>query len=337
MNAALAWLLWSQRDLLVRALIVILGLLLAFMILIFVPLMVVTGQLGSGGNPSVPEGADIPAVFIPVYREAERVYKVNWLILAALHKTESSYGENQGPSSAGAIGHMQFLPSTWTGYKDAYKRGERPGGVPEVKPHPNTADVFDATMAAALYIKGLGGGMDLDEKMLAALTRYKGTPPASIPYAKETLAIAKAWQKRQPAGGELELIPGSVGGRLSKPVSGAIVSGFGMRWGRLHAGVDIAATTNTPIAAAESGRITLKGTVGGYGKYACIYHASVRVTTCYAHMIAYGSITVGQRVRRRSLIGYVGCSGHCYGPHLHFEVRRGSSPRSQPVDPMSWF
>jgi murein DD-endopeptidase MepM/ murein hydrolase activator NlpD len=102
------------------------------------------------------------------------------------------------------------------------------------------------------------------------------------------------------------------------PVNGPVVSGFGPRWGRMHEGIDIAVPSGTPIRAALSGTISLAGPTGGYGNYTCISHSG-GLSTCYAHQSSFartsGSISQG------SILGYVGCTGHCFGDHLHFEVR----------------
>jgi murein DD-endopeptidase MepM/ murein hydrolase activator NlpD len=116
--------------------------------------------------------------------------------------------------------------------------------------------------------------------------------------------------------------PGS--GGLIWPVNGPIVSGFGMRWGRLHAGVDIAVPAGTPIRAAQSGRVVLLGWTGGYGNYTCIQHTGA-LSTCYAHQSRYAT-SMGASVSQGDVIGYVGCTGHCFGDHLHFETRINGSP-----------
>lgn len=113
------------------------------------------------------------------------------------------------------------------------------------------------------------------------------------------------------------------------PVSGPVVSPFGMRWGRLHAGIDIAVPAGTPIRAAKSGSIVLAAPTSGYGNYTCIDHGG-GLSTCYAHQSSY-AITSGS-VPQGDVIGYVGCTGHCYGDHLHFEVRINGAP----VDPMGY-
>jgi murein DD-endopeptidase MepM/ murein hydrolase activator NlpD len=116
------------------------------------------------------------------------------------------------------------------------------------------------------------------------------------------------------------------------PVNGPVVSGFGWRWGAMHEGIDIAVPAGTPIRAAAAGTIILvqsEAESGGYGNYTCISHGG-SLSTCYAHQSSF-AITSGS-VRQGDVIGYVGCTGHCFGDHLHFEVRINGSA----VDPMGY-
>ena len=122
--------------------------------------------------------------------------------------------------------------------------------------------------------------------------------------------------------------PGS--GGLIWPVNGPIVSPFGMRWGRLHAGVDIAVPSGTAVHAAKSGRVLIAGWVSGYGNYTCIGHGG-GLSTCYGHQSSIG-VSVGQSVSQGQVIGASGCTGHCFGPHVHFETRINGVP----VDPMGY-
>ena len=122
------------------------------------------------------------------------------------------------------------------------------------------------------------------------------------------------------------LVHGS--GDLVWPVAGSVVSPFGQRWGRLHAGIDIAAGAGTAIYAAQDGRVVLRGPTGGYGNYVCVQHTA-RLTTCYAHLSRFLT-RMGKTVRQGETIGLVGCTGHCFGDHLHFETWVGG----RPVDPM---
>jgi murein DD-endopeptidase MepM/ murein hydrolase activator NlpD len=113
------------------------------------------------------------------------------------------------------------------------------------------------------------------------------------------------------------------------PVDGAVTSPFGMRWGRLHAGIDIAVPSGTPIRAAQSGSIALAAPTGGYGNYTCIDHGG-GLSTCYGHQSRF-AMTSGS-VSQGDVIGYVGCTGSCFGDHLHFEVR----VNGQPTDPLGY-
>ncbi len=119
-------------------------------------------------------------------------------------------------------------------------------------------------------------------------------------------------------------------GALIWPVSGPVVSGFGMRWGRMHEGIDIAVPAGTPIRAADGGTVVLAGWTDGYGNYTCIQHTST-MSTCYGHQSSYATSS-GATVSQGQVIGYVGCTGHCFGDHLHFEVRINGSA----VDPMGY-
>jgi murein DD-endopeptidase MepM/ murein hydrolase activator NlpD len=139
---------------------------------------------------------------------------------------------------------------------------------------------------------------------------------------------ARVTSQLQSSQGTVPIKQGS--GALIWPVSGPVVSGFGMRWGRLHAGVDIAVPAGTAIRAADSGTVVLMGWTGGYGNYTCIQHTS-SMSTCYAHQSSYATSS-GASVSQGDVIGYVGCTGHCFGDHLHFEVRINGSP----VDPMGY-
>jgi peptidoglycan DL-endopeptidase CwlO len=127
-------------------------------------------------------------------------------------------------------------------------------------------------------------------------------------------------------------IQGGSGG-LIWPVSGAVVSGFGPRWGSMHEGVDIAVAEMTPIRAAASGAVVLlqsEASSGGYGNFTCLDHGG-GLSTCYAHQSSF-AVAEGQSVSQGDIIGYAGCTGHCYGPHLHFEVRLNGGA----VDPLGY-
>ncbi len=114
------------------------------------------------------------------------------------------------------------------------------------------------------------------------------------------------------------------------PVRGTVVSPFGPRWGRLHAGIDIAAPGGTPIAAAAAGTVIYSGSMSGYGNLVVIQHAG-GIATAYAHNSS-NAVSVGQPVAQGQTIASVGCTGRCFGDHVHFEVRVNGTP----VDPMGY-
>jgi murein DD-endopeptidase MepM/ murein hydrolase activator NlpD len=140
------------------------------------------------------------------------------------------------------------------------------------------------------------------------------------------LQAAQSSVPAQPAGP----IQGESSSGFIWPVNGPVVSPFGMRWGQLHAGIDIAVPAGTPIRAAASGTVVLAAYTDGYGNYTCIDHGG-GISTCYAHQSSY-AVSSGQSVGQGEVIGSVGCTGHCFGDHLHFEVRVNGSP----VDPMGY-
>jgi murein DD-endopeptidase MepM/ murein hydrolase activator NlpD len=119
-------------------------------------------------------------------------------------------------------------------------------------------------------------------------------------------------------------------GRFIWPVNGPVVSGFGPRWGSFHEGIDIAVPTGTQIRAAASGSVSIAGSVSGYGNYTCIDHGG-GLSTCYAHQERI-LVSVGQQVAQAQIIGISDCTGHCLGPHVHFEVR----VNGQAVDPLGY-
>jgi murein DD-endopeptidase MepM/ murein hydrolase activator NlpD len=184
---------------------------------------------------------------------------------------------------------------------------------------------------------------DVKDELLASRSKLAGKRTRSRSALKLTRAQEKKLRSEAAA---LAAADASIRGRLAAaqgatdstpsaaglvwPVSGTVVSPFGYRWGRLHAGIDIAVGYGTPIHAAAAGTVVLAGWVSGYGNYTCIDHGG-GLATCYAHQSSY-AVSQGASVSQGQVIGYVGCTGHCFGPHLHFEVRINGNP----VDPLGY-
>jgi murein DD-endopeptidase MepM/ murein hydrolase activator NlpD len=118
------------------------------------------------------------------------------------------------------------------------------------------------------------------------------------------------------------------------PVKGGrLTSGFGGRWGRLHAGIDLAAPMLTPEYAVMDGIVLQAGASSGYGNAIYIQHKNGDVTV-YGHMEKI-LVRPGQVVRAGDTIALLGNRGRSTGPHLHFEVHVGGLD-GQKVDPIPW-
>jgi murein DD-endopeptidase MepM/ murein hydrolase activator NlpD len=118
------------------------------------------------------------------------------------------------------------------------------------------------------------------------------------------------------------------------PVAGArLSSGFGARWGTLHAGLDFAAPIGTPEYAAMDGVVLEAGPASGYGLAVYVQHENGDVTV-YGHMEQI-LVSPGQVVRAGDTIALLGNRGRSTGPHLHFEVHVGGI-NGQKIDPVPW-
>jgi murein DD-endopeptidase MepM/ murein hydrolase activator NlpD len=113
------------------------------------------------------------------------------------------------------------------------------------------------------------------------------------------------------------------------PTKGLFTSGFGFRWGALHAGIDLAAPIGTPIYAASDGVVVDAGPTAGYGAWVKLRHSDGTVTL-YGHVNTW-DVQIGQRVFAGDQIATVGNRGNSTGPHLHFEVLLGGNNRTDPV------
>ena len=107
-------------------------------------------------------------------------------------------------------------------------------------------------------------------------------------------------------------------------------SPYGMRWGKLHTGIDLVAPEGTPFVAIHGGTVTKAGWFGGYG-YAVIVQHPDGSEAIYGHSSAV-SVQEGQQVKAGDQLGLVGNTGHSYGSHLHLEIH----VNGQPLDPVPW-
>ncbi len=114
---------------------------------------------------------------------------------------------------------------------------------------------------------------------------------------------------------------------LGWPVHGIVTSGFGVRSGRPHEGIDISTRDGAPIWAAAAGVVIFSGRLGGYGNIVVVRH-DASYSTAYAHN-KRNRVAKGDRVERGQHIADVGKTGNARArnPIVHFEVRRGETPR----------
>jgi murein DD-endopeptidase MepM/ murein hydrolase activator NlpD len=202
--------------------------------------------------------------------------------------------------------------------------------------------VAAAAASAATEQRGLVTRLVASRDALVAARRAKTVTLASIQSDREsTLAEIDALEQqsaalaaeireaqRRSAATPVVTSPGS--GALAWPVSGAVTSGFGMRWGRMHEGIDIGVGVGTPVRAAAAGTVIYAGSMSGYGNLVVIDHGN-GLSTAYAHNSSL-VVAVGQSVAGGEIVSYSGNTGHSTGPHVHFEVRVNGSA----VDPLGY-
>lgn len=184
--------------------------------------------------------------------------------------------------------------------------------------------VEDSKIGLARQRAGLGAAVSSRKSVLARVSRSRSDDEESL----------RAMNRSSSAVSDvLDKAPGPIKrgtGRFIYPINGQFASPFGMRWGRLHAGIDLTAPAGTPIRAADGGTVRYAGWMDGYGNYTCVQH-STTLSSCYAHQFSIG-VRVGQSVKQGAVIGKVGNTGRSFGNHLHFEVRVSGNP----VDPMGY-
>ena len=106
------------------------------------------------------------------------------------------------------------------------------------------------------------------------------------------------------------------------------------RGGHVHEGQDVFARAGTPLVAIRDGRVVEIGDDGGRGNYVAMWNREARRTFVYLHMLHPSRVRVGDHVRAGQRVGAVGCTGSCWGDHLHLEVRGGRGTTGRALDPL---
>lgn len=108
-------------------------------------------------------------------------------------------------------------------------------------------------------------------------------------------------------------------------------SPFGTRWGKLHAGVDLAVPEGTPYVAVHGGKVVLAKWFGGYGYCVIVDHGN-GLQTVYGHSSKL-LVREGQVIKTGDVLALAGNTGHSFGSHVHLEIHVNGVP----VDPIPWF
>ena len=114
------------------------------------------------------------------------------------------------------------------------------------------------------------------------------------------------------------------------------------RGGHRHQGQDVFAKSGTTLVAVRDGVVVDRGTAdgrwsGGRGNYLAIYSPIDDRSYVYLHMLSPARVDKGDRVSAGDVLGQLGCTGSCDGPHLHFEIRVGKASfgaKTKPIDPL---
>jgi len=135
------------------------------------------------------------------------------------------------------------------------------------------------------------------------------TPPANTPKTPGSPALAR--------------VPSHYEGAYRWPLDAGIVSSeYGERWGKMHKGIDIAASSGEPVYAVAAGEVIYAGDgLRGYGNVVILKHDE-KITSLYAHNTAL-KVKLGDQIKQGDLIALLGSTGHSTGPHVHFEFRQG--------------
>lgn len=116
---------------------------------------------------------------------------------------------------------------------------------------------------------------------------------------------------------------------------GEAMAQFGVNRGsHVHQGQDVFASDGTPLVAVTDSVVVETGSGDGRGNFVALYDPHMRRTYVYFHMQRPASVEQGERVDAGERVGRVGCTGSCFGTHLHFEVRRGRDSAGPALDPL---
>lgn len=285
-------------------------------------------------------GSICPEVTPPLIA-AQIEQESNWNADAVAHNPASRGGD--------AMGIAQFQQATW----DEWGQDGNGNGVASPW-EPEDAILSQGTLMCAHVQwanQQLAAGRLTGDPVDLALAAYfcgRGcvSDAGGVPSAGLAAAYPGEVRDRVPKYTLAGIVPTGEWVLPLAPGSYQFTSGFGPRWGRLHAGIDLAAPTGTPIYAAAAGvvldagctspRCDIPGSpqMSGCGWRVNLSHGD-GIVTRYCHAVAL-AVSAGEQVAAGQVIGWVGSTGNSTGSHLHFETHRGAPPATNDtaVDPV---
>jgi murein DD-endopeptidase MepM/ murein hydrolase activator NlpD len=194
-----------------------------------------------------------------------------------------------------------------------------------VSPDPRLRAVAGSALLGlvATAVLSLIGGVPLtplDSDRLGHSRNLAAVGPAALPTSQ---AITSEPGPIHPVRVEGTIDYGDSGARFGAP-----------RWGHMHEGQDVFADSGTPLVAVRDAVVLETGNDGGRGNYVAIYSEAEDQTYVYMHMLRPSPLRRGDEVPAGAEVGAMGCTGSCYGTHLHFEIRTGKGVEEKAIDPL---
>jgi murein DD-endopeptidase MepM/ murein hydrolase activator NlpD len=229
--------------------------------------------------------------------------------------------QHDEPALAGVV---HLVQRGETIYRIARAYGIDPGDLMETN---GISDPRGVAVGTELFVPGAPGAVEVPPGPVAGdPPGADGTAPPAPAAPAPPGAAAAPPPSPVPVPRPSAARAGTGDDRLGWPLKGVLYGRYGVRAGRRHDGIDIAAPEGTTVVAAAAGTVLYAGEQSGYGHIVIVKHERGLVTL-YAHASRV-LVKEGARVKRGDAIAQVGQTGRTSGPHLHFEVREGTRPRN---------
>lgn len=199
--------------------------------------------------------------------------------------------------------------------------------VDNLEKNNNIPDAKKISVGDYIFVPGVAAPLDTNGNAAVAHSNAKKETPKDAGVQKQTGKSAGKSSQKADSNPPSSAKP-SKPGQYIWPVKGVITSKFGNRWGKKHSGIDISCPQGTPVVAAAAGTVLFSGEKSGYGLTIIIKHPD-NSFTIYAHN-SKNLVSEQKQVKQGEKIALSGQTGRSTGPHLHFEIRKGS----EPVDPL---